>query len=420
MYMPECWNEPGDTYSDQFCCTTYYDGGGVHKNSGILNRLFAVVVDGGSYNDPASPGATLDVYGLGFTKALNLFWRAHEDLTPTSQFMDMAIALSASCQLSIGTTLFEPNLFSSVITPAAVTLTAEDCANVDVAIAGSGMDSTHDFCPNIECDVEGYDCSWKMCPLSNSQLFYEDMHYSMGQAGGRLQSPCAAADVPSATKFARVFDQSEFAMNDFTVSCVQIGYYMMSVADVTVELFVDRTGGEPDTASLELVASNSLRTINAYNRMQVQTTNFDNVAINFNSATDTLVVVMTIPVMTQGAIAGGGQLNLGVAGTSKETYVGGDCLADFTRYSEWAVSSGATEIDEVIPQWYVRVSGTSAASPSAAGGSDDDDMTGGEIAAVAVTVVVVLALVAVIAYLLVTRASKSEDASLNEGLMGQA
>jgi hypothetical protein len=327
--------------------------------------------------------------------------------------MDMAIALSAACQHSIGSPLYEPNLFSSEITESTEVITDEDCVSVDAAITGSGMDSTNDFCPNIDCEVDGYDCAWKMCPLSNSQLFYEDMSYMMGQVGGRMESPCADT-APS--KFVRVFEQDEFAMNDFTVSCVQFGYYMMSVTDVTVELYIDRSGGEPDAASLELVASNTEQTFNAYNRMQVQTTNFDDVEIKFNSPTDTLVVMMTIPVMTEGAIAGGGQLNLAVAGTSKETYVGGDCLTDFTKYSEWAVQNGATSIEDVVPQWYVRVSGNSAASPSA-DSSDDDDMSSGEIAAVATTAVVVLGLVAVIAYLLVTRVSKSDDGDINESLM---
>ena len=177
MYMPECFNQPGDTYSDQVCCTTYYDGGGVHKNSGILNRLFAVVVDGGTYSDPTSTtGETLTVAGLGFTKALNLFWRAHEELTPTSQFLDMAIALSATCQLNIGADLYEPNVFSSDITVSAEILSAEDCAYVNTAIAGSGMDSTEDFCPNIDCEADGYGCAWKMCPEANSQVYYEDMN----------------------------------------------------------------------------------------------------------------------------------------------------------------------------------------------------------------------------------------------------
>lgn len=415
MYMPECWNQPGDTYSDQFCCTTYYDGGGVHKNSGILNRLFAVLVDGGTYSDSTSTtGETLTVAGLGFTKALNLFWRAHEELTPTSQFMDMAIALTATCQLNVGADLYVPNLLSSEITVSTDILSAEDCANVDTAVAGSGMDSSDDFCPNIDCEADGYGCSWKMCPVANSQLYYEDMNYAMGQLGGRLESPCAASG--ESTSFLRVFEQEDFSLNDFSVSCIQFGYYMMSVTDVVLEVYIDRTGGEPDTDSLELVATKTVRTYNAYDRMQVQTADFDDVAINFNSATETLVVMMTIPIMTEGAIAGGGEMNLAVAGTNKETYVGGKCMPGvIQKYSEWAVANGASEINEVIPQWYVRVSGTSASSPSDTDSSDDDDdsLSSGQLAYVITSAVVVLGLIAVVAFLLVSRASSSASGDEN-------
>jgi hypothetical protein len=390
--------------------------GGVHKNSGILNRLFAVVVDGGTYSDPSSTtGETLVVEGLGFTKALNLCWKAHAELTPTSQFLDMAIAVSATCQLNIGADLYVPNVFSSTITVSNETLTAEDCVNVDAAVVGSGMDSTLELCPNLDCQADGYGCSWKMCPESNSQVFYEDMNYMMGQVGGRLESPCAAT--AQATQFVRVFEQADFSLNDFSVSCVQFGYYMMSVTDVILEVYIDRSGGEPDAASLELVASNTVRTYNSYDRMQVQTTDFDNVAINFESATDTLVVMMTIPIMTEGAIAGGGELNLAVAGTNKETYVGGACLPDFQKYSEWAVANGASAIDDIIPQWYVRVSGTSASTPSSSDSDDDDDMSSGQIAFVATTVAIVLGLVAVVAYLLVTRASTPKDDNMKENLI---
>ena len=416
MYMPECWNEPGDTYSDQFCCTTYYDGGGVHKNSGILNRLFAVSVDGGVYNDPTSTsGGTLEVYGLGFTKALNLFWRAHEDLTPTSQFMDMAIALSAACVNNIGTPLYEPNLFNSTITVSTETLTEEDCNNIDVAIAGSGMDSSNDFCPNIECEADGYGCSWKNCPVSNSQLFHEDMNYAMGQVGGRLQSPCEESG--QFTKFARAFDQSQFSLNGFSLSCVQFGYYMMSVTDVTIEVFIDRSGGAPDAASMELVTSETVTTFNAYNNMQVQTVDFDNVAINFGSDTETLVIVMTIPYLTEGLIAGGGQINLGNAGTNQGTFVGGTCLSDYQEYSEWALENGITETTEVASQWYVHVSGTSASTSSS---DEDDDLSGGEIAFAITSVIIVVGLIAVVAYLLVTRPAREahrESEKLQENLI---
>jgi hypothetical protein len=82
MYKPECFIHPGDVLSDYFSCTTYADNGGVHKNSGILNRLYAVLVDGGEYADPDSSGQTITVDGLGFVKATNLFWRTHQELVP--------------------------------------------------------------------------------------------------------------------------------------------------------------------------------------------------------------------------------------------------------------------------------------------------------------------------------------------------
>ena len=208
-------------------------------------------------------------------------------------------------------------------------------------------------------------------------------------------------------------------MNDFSVSCIQFGYYMMSVTDVVLEVYIDRTGGEPDAASLELVATKTVRTYNAYDRMQVQTADFDDVAIDFNSDTDTLVIMMTIPIMTEGAIAGGGEMNLAVAGTNKETYVGGVCLPnDFQKYSEWAVAIGASEIDEVIPQWYVRVSGTSASSPSSSGSDDDDDLSSGQLTYVIVSAVAILGLVVVVAFLLVNRASSSnEENKMQENLI---
>jgi Zn-dependent metalloprotease len=134
MYRPECFFHPGTTRSDYYSCTTYNDNGGVHKNSGVLNRLFAVLSDGGQYDDPTTPGSLLSVIGLGFTKTMNLFWRAREALTPTSQYIDMAIALQTSCELSIGTPLYLPNLYNHTIIKSSETITVVDCQAVAVAL----------------------------------------------------------------------------------------------------------------------------------------------------------------------------------------------------------------------------------------------------------------------------------------------
>jgi Zn-dependent metalloprotease len=173
MYKPECFFHPGTTASAYYSCTTYADGGGVHKNSGVLNRLYAVLVDGGEYSDPASTtGGTLVVNGLGWVKAINLIWRTHQELTPSSQFMDLALTLAAQCSLNIGADLYEPNVFNTTITVSDEKLTQADCDNVAVAITGSGMGDTNDFCPNIDC-VSQYDCEWKNCPDAELEYFYE-------------------------------------------------------------------------------------------------------------------------------------------------------------------------------------------------------------------------------------------------------
>jgi bacillolysin len=175
MYKPECFFHPSSTIADYYSCTTYSDGGGVHKNSGVLNRLYAVMVDGGQYPDPASTtGGTLVVDALGWVKAINLIWRTHQELTPTSQFMDLALTLSAQCSLNIGADLYEPNVFNTTITVSDEKLTQDDCDNVAVAILGSGMGSEADFCPNVDCSINNnYACGWAKCANATSQLFYE-------------------------------------------------------------------------------------------------------------------------------------------------------------------------------------------------------------------------------------------------------
>jgi hypothetical protein len=238
------------------------------------------------------------------------------------------------------------------------------------------------------------------------------MNYAMGSVGGRLSSPCT--EEGEVTQFARAFDQSQFSLNDFSVSCVQFGYYMMSVTDVTIEIFVDRSGGAPDVASMDLVASKTVTTFNSYDHMQVQTTDFDNIPLNFGSDSETLVVVMTIPYMSEGAISGGGQINIGNAGTDQGTFVGGSCMTDYQEYSTWATQNGITAADEVAAQWYVHVSGTSTSTSS---DEDDNDLSNGEVAFVATSAVVVIGLVAVVAYLLVTRPSKNSDDNLKENLI---
>jgi Zn-dependent metalloprotease len=79
MYFPECYLDPSHTHSDNYFCADsasdhfndWDDSGGVHYNSGVVNRLFAVAVDGGAI-ELLSSGATVTVAGIGMEKALGL------------------------------------------------------------------------------------------------------------------------------------------------------------------------------------------------------------------------------------------------------------------------------------------------------------------------------------------------------------
>ena len=51
-------------------------------------------------------------------------------------------------------------------------LTASDCNNVEVALTGSGMYNTENFCPNLEC-TDIYNCKWVQCPAATHEIYYE-------------------------------------------------------------------------------------------------------------------------------------------------------------------------------------------------------------------------------------------------------
>ncbi|OWK74532.1 bacillolysin [Flavobacteriaceae bacterium JJC] len=107
MWNPRCNSNP-----DKVLDTTYYfcgtaDSGGVHTNSGVTNHLYALLVDGGTFN-----GYTIT--GVGFVKAAHLWWRAQKNyLTPTSDFAIFADALEASANDLIGINL--PGLSTTTV-----------------------------------------------------------------------------------------------------------------------------------------------------------------------------------------------------------------------------------------------------------------------------------------------------------------
>jgi Zn-dependent metalloprotease len=89
MEFPKLHNNP-NTYKGQFWYTGTADNGGVHWNSGVQNKWFQLLVEGGSgVNDR---GDTFSVQGLGFDKALQVAFRnLYSYLGVNSQYPDARI-----------------------------------------------------------------------------------------------------------------------------------------------------------------------------------------------------------------------------------------------------------------------------------------------------------------------------------------
>lgn len=128
LWRPECYGDPGKVSSDIYWCSTG-DSGGVHINSGVPNRAFSLLVDGGSHNGQ-------QVSGLGMTRVTHIYWRAMSVYQgPATNFSAHADALEASCSDLIGVGL--PALSTDTSTPSAsgITIDAGDCAELSKAIS---------------------------------------------------------------------------------------------------------------------------------------------------------------------------------------------------------------------------------------------------------------------------------------------
>jgi hypothetical protein len=201
----------------------------------------------------------------------------------------------------------------------------------------------------------------------------------------------------------RVFDQQDFNLDEFKVSCIQFGYFMEGITNVTVGVYRDTTGGVPDYDSLVLVHMYETVTVNAVGQMQVQTVSDGEYAVNFGSDSETLVVILTTPLMSEGFILGGGQTNGDVIGTNGETYIGGDCRTDFIDFYNYAVDHNLDSTAQ--NQWYVRIHGSAKTSSDSNG---SNGLSAGAIAGITIGVCVgVLALVGC-GYFVFMRSKKSQ------------
>lgn len=136
MWNPNCYGDPGQVSDEEYVCDGSSDNGGVHTNSGIVNRTYAILVDG---YDPGGVAA------IGLDKAANLFWHTQTNyLTPTSGFPDLADGLEASCadlkgqpinKVTLGNPQQADESDGAATPELAAPITDADCAAVTAAIA---------------------------------------------------------------------------------------------------------------------------------------------------------------------------------------------------------------------------------------------------------------------------------------------
>ncbi|MGH9162725.1 MAG: M4 family metallopeptidase, partial [Vicinamibacteraceae bacterium] len=128
MWTPTCMGQPAKVSDAEYFCQEA-DAGGVHFNSGIPNHAFALLVDGGTYNDRT-------VAPIGLVKAAHLYYRAQTVYqVPTTNFADHADALDAACTDLIGEQLTDLKTGA----PVPEMLTSADCEHVAKAMAAVEM-----------------------------------------------------------------------------------------------------------------------------------------------------------------------------------------------------------------------------------------------------------------------------------------
>ena len=136
MCDPERLGYPGQVNSENYYCSSD-DGGGVHYNSGVPNHAFALVVDGELCNQ--SGVALPDTDGIGFTKAIAIYYRAMVVYQgPTTNFEQHADALEASCSDLTGVDINPPVMTGGLAVPDG-TITQADCDHLSAVLDRVGM-----------------------------------------------------------------------------------------------------------------------------------------------------------------------------------------------------------------------------------------------------------------------------------------
>lgn len=139
MYYPECFGDPGAMGSASYYCGSG-DNGGVHYNSGVGNRAFALLVQGGqdANGNIMSP--------IGMTKALSLHWGTVQNINSQATYRQYATEIEAQCQDAIGGEFYYPDLYNvGNHTAFGGVVTLEDCNKLAVILENTQMHYPVDY-----------------------------------------------------------------------------------------------------------------------------------------------------------------------------------------------------------------------------------------------------------------------------------
>ncbi|PKH41461.1 Zn-dependent metalloprotease [Nocardioides alpinus] len=133
--------------------STYGDGGGVHFNSGVGNKMAYLVSQGGAFNGQTIVG--IDGADTGLTKTGRLYFDAITRLTSGSDYANLAAVLEQSCAdfVASGTGGF----------------TAADCANIAKAVLATELRTTPTNAPQPPDAVKSCPAGTTMRELFNSE-----------------------------------------------------------------------------------------------------------------------------------------------------------------------------------------------------------------------------------------------------------
>jgi Zn-dependent metalloprotease len=163
MHNPECADHPShhrSAWYDLYWCFDENDGYGVHTNSGIMNKVFSTLADGGTQRQMQAshytPKAPKYSKGIGLTKALNLVFDAYADLTQFSDYQDLAVAMESQCELLKTGDIYRPITDRQEVALFKKSMTDKNCRRVRIILKRAYL---YDNSVSLEEDCTAF-CRW--------------------------------------------------------------------------------------------------------------------------------------------------------------------------------------------------------------------------------------------------------------------